>query len=374
MGKFTRELTTAGAIDENTIMVISEETENESFKITLGDMFQGISPFTLADSVAFQDSVGTLTLVGSTGVATLSNGADHSAIQVGDAIIIDGHVNNYVISKQTSPNITLVPSNDISVGASFHFGPPIIKTEDSTSNFTNSISTAGLVTEGGVLTGDNARVGGNLYADGDVYAVSYRSIGGAGYSDIKSEDGVVDIQKNVDDGMITTYYRPSCNAVMTSDQTITASTWTKINFVRIDGADTQQTSFARSPYGASSYDTTNKVFPVPYDSAYSEAIYHISVGVAVNPSAGADDKWYVAVSGASTATSSITNVLLESVKIFDVSSTNRSCLNVSRIVKLHPFSVDSHRYLSVWVWHDCFGGLSIHSASNYTYFSVSCLG
>lgn len=376
MGKFTRDLSTAPAIDKDSITVVSEESTNETFKVTLADLLDS----SFKDASVFDTALGTITKSAGT-AATLSDSTDHSNISVGDALVINGAVSNIVIAKGSDPNITVIDSEPISA-ASFDFGAYNIATRDNLGNVTNVISTGGISVDGtSLVTGDSEIgaglvVGGTAILNGGVEATQYRSKPTVGYSEIKNTVGDVSIQKNVDDGMITQPLRPSVNAVLTSNQGISPATWVKLNFARVDGTDIQDTTFNRYPISTAAYDTTNHVFPVPYTSDYSEALYLIAVGVRVSPTADAGDRWNLMIKSGPTATESGSSTslrLAEEYIYFPISTSSESYLGISRIVKLDPGSDSDHRYLSVWIWHDC-TVLTIDAAPRHTYFSVCCLG
>jgi hypothetical protein len=397
MSNFIKNLSAHAALTSTDLLAVSDATAQNLEKTTLQDVTNYIGtgginpPIVLGDKDPFTTATGTLSVVGSTGAATLTNSTDHANIQEGDILLIDGGVtdgavNNIVTVKGVFPNLTLLPSLNASA-RTFSYGKASIVSKDSSGNIKASISTGGLNTVGSIISNnsssfrDGVGIKNGLLVD-DVTAINVdadtvfteevRSKSGVGHVDLKPYDDSLISQRNFDDGMVATPYQPAFRADMSANQTaLPGGVWTKVNFDSV--------VINRVPSGFSGYDATNKVFAVPYGS-YSPGsnyqMYTLSTMVRFNFPITAQAKVEVMILGTSspTATSGVTLFLREH-DFFASGGTRNIWMNTGCTGSLHliPEVVANHRYISVWVKPSTtpFG---LYFTSGYSWFSGICHG
>jgi hypothetical protein len=367
MGKYTRDLSSAPAIDKESITVVSEETTNETYKVTLQDLLNS----SFKDLSAFTSALGTITKsVGTT--ATLSSPTDYANISVGDVLVINGAVTNIVISKDAGTDITVLTSNAVSA-ATFTYGEPAIVTKNNLGDIKNAISSGGAAIDGTFIVTGDSEFDGDVSVGGVVKSAQYQSDPIVGYNEIRSGGGATLIQKNIDDGMIITPFSPGLYAALSADQAVTTlSTWVRVNFNVANGSDPANATFNRVPSGEAGYDTTNHVMPIPYSSEYPSSVYLIYASIAFTADATAGNLFYIRISSGPNATTDVYE-LGEKITYFPVTSNTQYQFNLSRIVSLHPNTDSNHRYVSITVWHNC-TSLTIQSGQARSSFCMTCLG
>ena len=396
---FPKNFPTLPTLTDDTIITVSDGsadpgTSIKAYKTTLDDIGSYIGghhslvpPVNIQDLSAFQPSLGTITVSGSTG--TLTSSTDHGNLVVGDVIAFySGSLpSTVVVAIGGGLTITVFPFVDITVGVSFIYGKPTLTTKDSSGDIINVLSSEGIMSlktllvlsttelaDTSFFNSGGLSVIGEMLATSAVRSSTYSSYPTVGYSDIRSADDTYIVQRSVDDGMVTYYHRPMLNTAMSSNQVIPGtSTWTPVQFDIVNGTDTSNTTHQRNVVGGSTYDTTNYSYPVPYGTHYSDAAYLLDVQTTVEITSGAGYRFYLSVYSGTSATGDQLTLAgtMMSLDIAVVAHIYR--LGLSRIVYLRPNGNANHRHIRVKAW---WNGVSstIQSYNHGTWFSLVCLG
>ena len=329
------------------------------------------APLILEDSDAFTSATGTISWVGSTGAATVTDIGVHGDISIDDVITIGGVVSNVVLSKGTFPNLTVLKSYDIS-GESFSYGTATIITKDSTSAITAVISKGGVLSTGSVLTNEASSFRNGIHVDGAVEVSDKVQV-----DKIRSYNGTVDNQVNLSDGTIKYGYQSSFCAKKAANQSVLPTLWTKIGFDVANGSDTEQVSHSRVPSGKTNFDTTNGVFVVPYDSSYGPLSYSFESNEVCSCNQGGAPggrDLRLRLLGTSTATGSSGWYLeYQREHVYTNVLTYTTGIDLAITLMLDPYNNPNHRYISVWIYHS-FPALSLLRANGGVCFSGVCNG
>ena len=390
-------------LTDDTIITVSDGsvdpgTSIKAYKTTLNDIGSYIGhhaldpPVEIQDLVAFQSSFGTISVSGTTG--TLSSSVDHSNLSVGDIIAFPSGPSwsalptTVITAVGTFPDLTVTvfPFVDISPGQSFTYGPPTLTTKNSAGDIINSITSEGIISLKTLLVVDTSELAdtsffnsgglsviGELFATGAVRTSTYSSYPTVGYSDLRSADDAYIVQRSVDDGMVTYYHRPMLNAVMSSNQTMTLSTWNPVKFNKVDGTDVQGTTKSRIVVGGTIYDTTNYAYAIPYGTHYPDAAYMITANLSVTLTGAAGTRFYITINSGASATGdqlSLGETILDlqlGVTAHDFS------LTLSRMVYLKPLSIPNHRFIRIRAYYNGTAA-TINYWNDRSWFSLVCLG
>ena len=125
MGKYFRNLVPAGVITKDSLIAISEETTDESFKTPIGKAISVGIDYLILSAQSGQTSVGAITLDGDT--ALIGNAGDYAALEVGGWIKTGGTTEYYItiVSKLGYPNIEIYPTDlPLYPANNFLFGSP----------------------------------------------------------------------------------------------------------------------------------------------------------------------------------------------------------------------------------------------------------
>lgn len=396
--KFIKELTTIPTLAAENYLILADGSSSpvtsiKSYKATLADVgaYIGenvlVAPVVISDEEVFVESVGEITISGSTG--TLTSSVDHSALEVGTILVLPGYPSTVVQAVGTYPYITVIPSIDISIGIEFFYGKATLSTLDASDNVINTLSYGGITSVGTLLVVGPSEIAeasyfnsgglsvvGETFVSDAVRCSTYTSYPGVGYCDIRSAYDVNIVQRNVDNGMVTYYHRPFLNATLSTDQTCTINAWNPVAFTVIDGTDSWSSTKYRNAIGSPLYDTTNYAFAVPYGDDYPESAYMVNCQVLTEVKVGTGDLFYLDIFAGNSATGDQT-ILAECYYKFNFSLVNQLfTFNVSRMVYLRPYINSYHRWIRVKVYLATgpAGTLTVKRLDESTYSNIVCLG
>lgn len=379
LSKRIKDLPTISSLQNSTQFPVGDGTTNTGYKSTLNDLKSYIgttplgSPLIIDEASAPTTAAGTITWTIASNIATLSSTTDHGNLSVNDVILISGNVETYIVSIGTFPYVTILDTYTDRTAVGFSYVQPSYIARNSSGTTNTVISQGGVMTSGSIVSNNPSSFRGTVKVYGDVVADNTVNT-----DKLRSTDGVNTTRWQYDDGMYTNPYRPGFNAGMSSDFTsVTAASWQKVPFNLVNSTDSASCTFTRVPVGAAGYDTTNYLFKVPYvASEYSETLYTLtaSLYIEINSSGPPD---YVIVSIVGVTNTSWGTPLELAREIHTSIGTHPpiyQSVDVTRVVKLNPNTVASHRYIGVRVYHT-FTGLSVRNISvNASNFSGICHG
>ena len=381
MGLFLKNfpaLTTA--LDDDTLFAVDGDGDY-TYITSLGDVSSYIGasvtinpPLKLEDPSGFSDSLGTMTVVGTTGVATVSSSIDHGNLSVDDIIYFNDGTHSVVVSIGSDPNLVLLPCTT-QVAKAFFYGEYTILTKDSLGNITSATSNAGIMTPEMLMAEDAT------FRAAVTDTINVKEIRTIYPLDLKitNSDGSLVMQRASHSGLISTPWQPSFCAKMSANQVVTSGGWTKVNFNISTGTDTEKITHNRVPSGAVGYSDSNRCFQIPYSTPQPSFSYDISFSIRAYYQVTAppgNNIVYGKVMGASSATATSGWTLLYTRNQDYASSTTNfdTVISTSSTMFLDPDTNANHRYLSVWVYSSNSNITLDITGGGQLFFSGSCNG
>jgi len=320
MGKFTKDLPTVPALTDASIFAVTDETI-KTYKTTLGDIATHIEKHDIEPPVVLKDKDPLGIAAGTIrwdidGVATLSQGIDHTNLEVDDAINA-GNFSTIVVSKGAYPSTIYVrPTAELTTDTVFYYGPPTLVTQDSTGGSVNNLSVSGVSSDGPMVV-----------------------------------SGPVTLHN-----MVKKRTQPAFCAVSSIDQVIAGGAWTTVHFFKVDATDYSHVSFTRMPPGKDAFNIGYSTFTTPWGDGYDYEVYsfhvHVNLKVTINVPVYVNIRLF----GTDTLGSASGTTLAGSTTPFYVNSTGGyQPINVvaqfSTTVMLKPRYEPIHRYISVQLIH-----------------------